>query len=67
MRPILLDIGTNVITHFALFNHSYLIPSDAYLWGIESNREEVSLSQPTPTNLNRNGCPNYLSMEVDHD
>ena len=31
MRPILLDIATNVITHFALFNHFYLIPSDAYL------------------------------------
>jgi hypothetical protein len=67
MRPILLDIVTNVITHFALFNHFYLISSDAYLWGIESNREEVSRSQPTPANLNRNGCPNYLSKEVDHD
>ena len=68
MRPILLDIVTNVITHFALFNHFYLIPSDAYLWG-GSNPigEEVSRSQPTPANLNRNGCPNYLSKEVDHD
>ncbi len=37
MRPILLDIVTNVITHFALFNHFYLIPSDADSWGIESN------------------------------
>ena len=67
MRPILLDIVTNVITHFVLFNHFYLIPSDAYLWGVKSNREEVSRFQPTPANLNRNGCPNYLSKEVDHD